>query len=159
MQDQAVATTPEREIVIRRTFDAPRELVFAAWTEPRHLVHWWGPNGFTTTIQEMDVKPGGVWRLIMRGPDGRDYHNKIVFIEVAPPERLVYRHSGEEGTEPVRFQTTVTFADRGNRTDLTLRMVFDTNEARDAVIKTYGAVEGGKQTLGRLGQYLATLDR
>ena len=158
VHEQAIATTPDREIVITRTFDAPRELVFAVWTDPKHLVHWWGPNGFTTTIQEMNVTPGGTWRLIMRGPDGRDYHNKIVFDEVAKPERLVYRHLGEPGTEPVRFQTTVTFAERDRRTEVTLRMVFDTNEARDTVIKTYHAVEGGKQTLGRLAGYLATRD-
>jgi uncharacterized protein YndB with AHSA1/START domain len=156
-QDQAIATTPEREIVITRTLDAPRELVFAVWTDPRHVASWWGPNGFTTTIQDMNVTPGGVWRLVMRGPDGRDYKNKIVFIEVVKPERLVYRHSGEDGTEPVQFQTTVTFATRGGKTDLTLRLVFESNAARDNVIKTYGAVEGGKQTIGRLAEYLAKL--
>jgi uncharacterized protein YndB with AHSA1/START domain len=157
VQDQAIATTPDREIVIERSFDAPRELVFEMWTDPKHIVHWWGPNGFSTTIYEMNVTPGGTWRLVMHGPDGRDYHNKIVFIEVVKPERLVFRHTGEEGTEPTRHQTTVTFAQRGGRTDVTLRMVFASNEVRDEVIKTYGAVEGGKQTLGRLGTYLATL--
>jgi len=156
-QDQVIATTPDREIVLKRTVDAPRDLVFEVWTDPKHLSHWWGPNGFTLTIHEINVAPGGVWRFIMHGPDGRDYNNKIVFIEVVKPERLVYRHSGEGDTEAVRFQTTVTFADRDGKTDLTLRMVFDSNEARDAVIKTYGAVEGGKQTLGRLGAYLAGL--
>ena len=91
--DQAVALTPDREIVIKRTLDAPRELVFAAWTDLKHLPHWYGPNGFTTTIHEMDLRPGGVWRLTMHGPDGRDYTSKIVFSEVVRPERLVYRHS------------------------------------------------------------------
>ena len=157
VQDQVIATTPDREIVLKRTLDAPRELVFEVWTDPKHLVQWWGPNGFTLTIHEINVAVGGVWRFIMHGPDGRDYNNKVVFIEVVKPERLVYRHSGEVGTEPVSFQTTVTFADRDGKTDLTLRAVFDTNEARDAAIKTSGAVEGGKQTLGRLGVYLAGL--
>jgi uncharacterized protein YndB with AHSA1/START domain len=157
-QDQATATTPEREIVITRTLDAPRELVFAVWTDPRHVASWWGPDGFTTTIQDMNVTPGGIWRFVMRGPDGRDYNNKIVFIEVVKPERLVYRHSGEDGTEPVQFQTTVTFVERGGKTELTMRGVFESNEARDKVIKTYGALEGGKQTMGRLADYLAKLD-
>lgn len=157
IQDQAIALTPDREIVIKRTLDAPRELVFAVWTDPNHLPHWYGPNGFTTTIHQIDVVPGGVWRLTMCGPDGRDYHNKIVFSEVVKPERLVYRHVAEAGTEPATHQTTVTFEDRDGRTDLTLRMVFDTNEARDDVIKTYRAVEGGKQTVGRLADYLASL--
>ncbi len=155
--DQAVASTPDREIVIRRTLDAPRELVFAVWTDPRHLPHWYGPNGFTVTIHEMDLRPGGVWRLTMQGPDGRDYHNKIVFSEVVRPERLVYRHVAETGTEPATHQTTVTFAARGDKTDLTLRMEFDSNAARDHVIRTYGAVEGGKQTVSRLADYVATL--
>jgi uncharacterized protein YndB with AHSA1/START domain len=131
--------------------------VFAVWTDPDHVAKWWGPNGFTTTIHEMNVTPGGVWRLVMHGPDGRDYNNKIVFIEVVKPERLVYRHAGEPGTEPVTFRTTVTFVERDGKTDLMLRQVFESNEARDNVIKTYGAVEGGKQTLGRLAGYLASL--
>jgi uncharacterized protein YndB with AHSA1/START domain len=157
--DQAVALTPDREIVIKRTLDAPRELVFSVWTDPQHLPHWYGPNGFTVTIHAMDLRPGGVWRLTMHGPDGRDYHNKIVFDEVVRPERLVYRHVVEAGTEPATHQTTVTFAARGNKTDLTLRMVFDSNAARDHAIRTYRAVEGGKQTVGRLADYLATLPR
>lgn len=155
--DQAIALTPDREIVVKRTLDAPRELVFAVWTDPKHLPHWYGPNGFTITIHEMDVRPGGIWRLTMHGPDGRDYYNNIVFSEVVWPERLVYRHVPAEGTEPVTHETTVTFAARGDKTDLTLRLVFDSNEVRDLAIKTYGAVEGGKQTVGRLADYLATL--
>jgi uncharacterized protein YndB with AHSA1/START domain len=157
MQDQVIATTPDREIVLKRMLDAPRDLVFAVWTDPKHVAHWWGPNGFTLTTHEMNMAAGGVWRFIMHGPDGRNYNNKIVFIEVVKPERLVYRHTGEEGTEPVRFQVTVTFAERDGKTELTMRSVFESNEARDAIIKTYGAVEGGKQTLGRLGAYVATI--
>ena len=157
--DQAIALTPDREIVIKRTLDAPRELVFAMWTDPRHLPHWYGPDGFTITIHEMDVRPGGVWRLTMHGPDGRDYYNNLVFDEIVPPERLVCRHVPGEGTEPVGHRTIVTFAARGNQTDLTLRLVFDTNEARDFAVRTYHAVEGGKQTTGRLADYIATLPR
>ena len=152
-----VQDSVDREIVITRVFDAPRELVWDAWTDPKHVVRWWGPRGFTTTIHEMDLRPGGVWRLTMHGPDGRDYYNNIVFGEIVPPERLVYRHVPSEGTEPVGHQTIVTFEARGNKTDLTLRLVFDTNEARDYAINAYHAVEGGKQTTGRLADYLATL--
>jgi uncharacterized protein YndB with AHSA1/START domain len=157
IQDQAIALTPDREIVIKRTLDAPRELVFAAWTDPKHLPHWYGPDGFTITIHEMDVRPGGVWRLTMHGPDGRDYYNNLVFSEIVPPERLVYRHVPDAKAEPVTHQTIVTFAARGNKTDLTLRLVFDSNEMRDVAVKTYRAVEGGKQTAGRLADYLAML--
>jgi uncharacterized protein YndB with AHSA1/START domain len=88
--------TADREIVHSRLLNAPREMVFAAWTDPKQVVQWWGPRGFTTTNQEMAVTAGGVWRFVMHGPDGRDYKNKIVFTEVVRPERLVYRHAGEE---------------------------------------------------------------
>ena len=90
----------EREIVITRVFDVPRELLWNAWTDPQHLVHGWGPRGFTNTFQEICVRPEGVWRFITHGSDGRNYQNKIVFDEVAKPLRLVYSHNGDEG-EPV----------------------------------------------------------
>jgi uncharacterized protein YndB with AHSA1/START domain len=148
--DAAPATG--REIVTTRTYDAPRELVFSAWTDPKHIAHWWGPNGFTTTIDQMDVRPGGVWLHVMHGPDGTDYKNKVVFIEVVQPERLVYDHvSGP------KFHAIVTFEAQGNKTELTLRMVFDTVEERDTVAEELGAVEGAKQTLARLGAYLPTM--
>ena len=83
---RAPASTADREILLTRIFDAPRELVFNAWTDPKQIVQWWGPRGFTTTTYEMDVKPGGVWRFVMHGPDGRDYENRITFDEVVRPE-------------------------------------------------------------------------
>ena len=86
--ETSAAGAAAREIVAARVFDAPRELVFDAWTDPEHVAQWWGPNGFTNTIHEMDVRPGGVWRFVMHGPDGVDYNNKIVYIEVVKPERL-----------------------------------------------------------------------
>ena len=113
--------TSDREIVATRIFDAPRELVFQMWTDPKHIGNWWGPKGFTTTIHEMDVRPGGVWRFIMHGPDGRDYQNKIVYLETAKPERLVYDHvSG-----PL-FRMTVTFTAQAGKTKVMARMVFET---------------------------------
>lgn len=157
VQDQAIATTPDREIVIERSFEAPRELVFDVWTRPEHVVHWWGPNGFTITIQEMNVTSDGVWRFVMHGPDGRDYHNKIVFIVVERPLRLVYRHSGKAGTEPVQFEATVTFTEERGRTKVVLRARFESNEARDANIANHHSLEGGKQHLGNLAAYLAKL--
>ena len=145
----------DREIVLTRLVDAPRELVFEVWTKPEHVAQWWGPNGFSTTISEMDVRPGGKWRHVMHGPDGRDYVNNIVFLEVVRPERIVYKHEPEKGAEPVNHETTVTFVDRAGKTEVTLRMLFASSAAREHIIKTYGAVEGGKQTLGRLDAYLA----
>jgi uncharacterized protein YndB with AHSA1/START domain len=143
-----------REIVIERIVDAPRELVWRAWTEADQIAKWWGPDGFTTTIHEMHVRVGGVWRFIMHGPDGTDYPNRIVYREIVKPERLVYDHSDDKGND--HFQSTVTFETAGNRTKVTLRAVFETAQARAAAIK-FGAVEGGKQTLARLDQHLATM--
>jgi uncharacterized protein YndB with AHSA1/START domain len=142
-------------IVITRIFDAPRELVFDAWTDPKHLAEWWGPNGFSITTRAFDMQPGGTWRLVMHGPDGRDYENRIVYEEIVRPERLVYRHPGGEDVEPVRFQTTVTFEDLGGKTRLTMRMLFPSAAERQRVAEKYRAVEGGRQTLERLAQYVA----
>jgi len=142
--------TSDREITVTRVFDAPRELVFAMWTDPKHVAQWWGPNGFSSTIQSMDVRPGGVWDFVMHGPDGVEYPNKIIYREVVKPERLVYSHvSG-----PL-FQMTVTFADDGGKTRLTARMLFESAALRDQTVKQVGAVEGLKQTLGRLGEHVA----
>jgi uncharacterized protein YndB with AHSA1/START domain len=138
----------DREIVVTRVFDAPRALVFKAWTDPKHLAHWWGPNGFTLTTYELDFKPGGIWRFVMHGPDGRDYQNKVVYVEIVESERLVYKHV------PPHFQMTVTFEDDGGKTRITAQMLFETAELRDRTIKAVGAVEGLKQTLGRLGEYV-----
>jgi uncharacterized protein YndB with AHSA1/START domain len=146
-----------RSIIAVREFDAPRELVFEAWTDPQHLAQWWGPNGFTTTTSRFDMRPGGVWRFVMHGPDGRDYQNRITFEEVVPPERIVYRHGGDDDVEPVRFTTTVTFVALGDKTRITMRMDFPSAEERDRVVKTYGADKGLVQTLARLQQHVSTM--
>jgi len=153
-EQQANNDTSDREILMSRLLNAPRELVFKAWTEPEHVAQWWGPTGFTNTIHEMEVKPGGVWRFIMHAPDGRDYPNKIVFIEVVKPERLVYRHAGDADTEPVNFHVTVTFEKQGDKTLLTMRMVFESAAELDRVDREYGAIEGAKQHVDRLEEYL-----
>ena len=151
-KNNAAANTADREIVARRVFDAPRELVFKMWTEAEHITKWWGPNGFTTTIHEMDVRPGGVWRFVMHGPDGRDYQNKIVYVEIVKPERIVYDHvSGPQ------FRSTAIFAEQGGKTELTVRMLFETAALRDKVAEEFGAVEGLNQTLGRLGEHLTKM--
>jgi uncharacterized protein YndB with AHSA1/START domain len=154
MDQTGQSTTADREIVLSRLLNAPRELVFAAWTDPTQVVQWWGPRGFTTTSHEMSVTPGGVWRFVMHGPDGRDYKNKIIFTEVVKPERLVYRQAGEDEHEDVRFHVTVTFQAQGRKTLLTMRSLFATAQERDEVVTKYGAVEGGKQTLERLAEHV-----
>ncbi|HEY4301908.1 MAG TPA: SRPBCC family protein [Candidatus Didemnitutus sp.] len=149
--------TADREIVVAREFNAPRELVWEAWTNPEHVVHWWGPRGFNTTVEKMDVRPGGEWKHVMRGPDGAEYPNHSTFTEVVKPERIVYRHSGErKGGPRVNHTSTWTFESLGpKRARLTIRMVFATPADRDFIVREFGAVEGGKQTLGRLDEYLS----
>lgn len=147
------AVTSDREIVISRRFEAPVESVWRAWTEPEHVSQWWGPQGFTTTIQEMDVRPGGVWRFVMHGPDGTDYQNFVRFVEVERPRRLVYNHGEDE--ETIYFSVIVTFVPESDgATVVTLRQVYDTAEARDYAVKEFHAIEGGNQTLARLADYL-----
>jgi uncharacterized protein YndB with AHSA1/START domain len=152
--------TADREIVITRVVDAPRELVWKAWTDPEQVVHWWGPKGFTTTIEKMDVRPGGVWKHVMHGPDGTDYPNKSVFTEIVKPERIVYSHGGgRRGGRGAQFEATWTFEALGDKTKLTIHMVFPSAADRDRVVKEYGAIEGGNQTLGRLAEHLAMMSR
>ena len=145
----------DREMAATRVLDAPRELVWKVWTDPAHIAKWWGPNGFTTTTHSMELRPGGEWRYVMHGPDGRDYQNKVTYLEVIEPERLVYNLGGDEDVEPVSHHVTVTFADLGGKTRIDMRMVFASAEVRTRVIETYGAFEGLKQHLGRLEAHLA----
>jgi uncharacterized protein YndB with AHSA1/START domain len=147
-----------RSIVGMRVLDAPRVLVFSVWTDPKHLAQWWGPNGFTTTTHAFDFRPGGVWRFVMHGPDGRDYQNRITFDEIVAPERIVYRHGGGDDVEPVQFTQTVTFQDLGNgQTLLTWHGTFASAEERARVISEYGADKGLLQTMARLDDYVVTL--
>jgi len=143
-----LAGTADREIVATRVVDAPREHVFEMFTDRQHVARWWGPKGFTSTIDEMDVRPGGVWRFVMHGPDGTDYKNKIVYDEIARPERLVYTHTGG-----AQFQATATFTSYGEKTVLAMRMLFESSRERDRVVKKFGAIEGLSQTLDRLEAY------
>jgi uncharacterized protein YndB with AHSA1/START domain len=147
------ADSSEREIATTRVLDAPRETVWRAWTDPEQVVRWWGPKGFRTTIEEMDVRPGGVWRHTMHGPDGTDYTNRVVFLEVREPECLAYLH-GEPG-EPDRFFATVILDDEGGKTRLSMRSLFPSAADRDRVAEEYGAVEGMESTLDELAAFLA----
>ena len=149
--------TADREIVITRVFDAPRALVFRAWTEPEHLVRWLGPAGFSNTTLAIDIRPGGAWRFIMHGPDGTDYPNRIIFDEIVPPERLVYTHDDDGRGAASAFRVTVTLAEQGAQTLLTSRMVFPTAAAREHVVTKFHAIEGAHQNMDRLAAYLAQM--
>lgn len=154
------AEASDREILTTRVVDAPRELVWKVWTQAQHAHQWWGPTGFSTTTASMDVRPGGQWRYVMHGPDGRDYPNLITYLEVNEPSRLVYKHGGEKEFEHVNFTTTVTFEvvpGPKPRTQVTMRAVFPSPEERDFVVRTYNAAEGGKQHLARLAEHVAKL--
>jgi uncharacterized protein YndB with AHSA1/START domain len=157
MMPDANESTGDREIVISREFNAPRQLAWKAMTHPQNVAHWWGPRGFSTTIEEMDLRAGGAWKHVMCGPDGAKYPNKSVFREIVAPERIVFSHGGGHEHGPgATFVATWTFeAVATGKTRVTGRMVFPSAAARDFVVKEFGAIEGGKQTLERLGEFLA----
>jgi uncharacterized protein YndB with AHSA1/START domain len=147
----------ERELVIERIFDAPRELVWKAWTDPKHVAQWWGPRGFTNPVCEMDVRPGGAILIHMRGPDGVVYPAKGVFREIVEPERLVFTDSAfedEDGNPQLEVLTTVTFAEQGGKTKLTLHAIVikSTPAVAEALA---GMEEGWSQSLDKLAEYLA----
>lgn len=152
-----VSPTADRELVMTRVVNAPRELVFKVWTQPKHIMQWWGPKGFTNTMHTMDVKPGGTWRFIMHGPDGKDWPNRIVYKEVRKNEFLSYTHSGDIDNDPHKFEVTVNFDKEGDKTKLTMRMVFATAEQLNLVVKEYGAIDGNKQTMERMENHLQLL--
>lgn len=149
---RAAKKAEERTLVVTRVLDAPRSLVFKAWTEPERLVHWWGPQGFTTPSCKMDVRAGGGIRIQMRGPDGTDHWLKGVYREIAKPERLVFTWAwldtdGKPGHETL---VTLSFAEQGGKTRLTLHQaVFESVTARDA------HQDGWTSCLVRLAEYLA----
>lgn len=152
-KNSAETTVLEKEMIVTRVVDAPLEMVWNAWVDPRQVVKWWGPKGFSTTIHEMNVKPGGVWRHTMHGPNGVDYPNESRFVEVVKHVKIVYDHIGAKaGDSGAQFRSTWTFEDLGSKTKITLSNLFATAEAFQHVVKTYDAVEGGKQTLGRLAE-------
>ena len=140
----------DREIVTKRLLKAPRELVFRAWTDPEHLARWWGPKGFTNTFHEFDPRPGGTWKFVMHGPDGTDFKNKCVFVEIMKPERIVFDHV----TGP-RFRATAAFAEQAGKTAVTFRMLFDT-AAECARVKAYAA-DANEQNFDRLESELARM--
>jgi len=131
----AGAVMAERELVVARVLDAPRRLVFNAWTDPGQAAHWWGPKGFTTISCDMDVRLGGAWRRSMRSPAGTVHTARGVYREIVAPERLVFTYAWDDAAGNPRHETlvTITFAeDRGGKTRLTLHQaVFETVAARD----------------------------
>jgi uncharacterized protein YndB with AHSA1/START domain len=142
-QGGGTESTADREFFHSRLIDAPRERVFKAFAEPAHLARWWGPNGFTNTFERFELRPGGTWRFVMHGPDGKDHPNESVFVDVVAPERVVFEHfSGHH------FVMTLTFTAQGDKTLVGWRQVFDTASHRERIAKF--VVEANEQNLNRL---------
>lgn len=138
-------------LVHTRLLDAPRELVWEVWTDPNHIKEWWGPDGFSLTTSSMTVEPGRTWEFIMHGW-GKDWDNRIEYIEVIKPSLLSYKHSGAD--VDYSFLVTVTFEELDDKTFLTMRSTFSSKELIDELNRKVNAIEGGKQTLNRLEGYL-----
>lgn len=155
LQNALTAAQSEREIVITRIFEAPRALVWRAWTNPQHVGQWWGPHGFTTTVHEMAVKPGGVWRYTMHSPDGTDCLNQIEFVEVIEPERLAYWHSDDSNAHQP-FHVTVSFDEQNEKMSLVMRLLFQTAAERVQMVEEFNAIEGLSSTLDCLAEHLKT---
>src|SRR5689334_14549865 len=146
-------TSADREIVLSRVIGAPRELVFEAFTQVRHLSRWWGPEGFTTTTRSFEFRVGGEWDFVMHGPDGTDYQEWITWREIVPPARIALLH-GEYRDDPNAFESVLTFEPAGEETLLVMCTVFPTKELRDEAVEKYHAIEGGEQTLRNLANYV-----
>jgi uncharacterized protein YndB with AHSA1/START domain len=153
----AQANLMERSIEIVRIFDAPRELVFEAWTDPKHMTQWWGPKFFTSHSCKLDVRPGGSWQIVMRSPDGTDYGCKGIYGEVKPPERLVFTNDAvDQNDKPLlKGFTTVIFEEHpGNKTKLTLQTRAEgLVDFAPQMLK--GMDQGWSQTLDKLGAHVS----
>ena len=139
-----------RELLITRVLNAPVELVWEVWTKPEHIKNWWGPNGFTNTIDKMEVKPGGVWQFMMHGPDGTNFPNKSVYKEVVPYKLIVFEHYAPN------FTTTVSFITEGNKTLLKWHMLFESKEQFEMIVRNHKADKGLEQNVEKLEVYLAS---
>jgi uncharacterized protein YndB with AHSA1/START domain len=160
-QNNLTETQSEREIVITRVFNAPRDLVFKAWTEPKHIAQWWGPRGFTTRVDKMDFRPGGAWRYVMIGPDGTEYPSKGIFSEIVPPEKIVSSDEFDEGFEkvinvdlPRGIVVTVLFEDLSDKTKITLHITHQSKEDRRKH-EDMGVIAGWNESFDCLEEFLA----
>lgn len=146
----------EREVVLSRVLDAPRERVFRAWTEAERIGAWFAPRDFACRIRHADIRIGGALRFDFVGANGVVYDNRITFLEITAPSRLVFDHGADHDDAPDVFRVTITFDAQSNgKTVLTLRQLHPTKARRDAVIG-FGAVEIGNGTMDKLAEYLAS---
>ncbi|MDC6364374.1 MULTISPECIES: SRPBCC domain-containing protein [Flavobacteriaceae] len=143
--------TERRQLSISRTLKAPIELVWEVWTTPEHIAQWWGPNSFTNSIQQMDVREGGEWKLTMHGPDGTNYPNRSIYKEIVLHKKIVFEHFNPH------FITTVVFEPNGEETHMSWTAVFDSEEILQTIIKAHKADEGMKQNIAKLENYISKL--
>ena len=155
LQENAMklSTSTDREIVIERVFDAPRELVFAAYTDPNRIPHWWGPRNTTTKVDRMEVRVGGAWRFVNVDEKGNEFGFHGVYREVVPLRRLVstFEFEGMPGHVAVE---TATFEDRAGKTKVTVKSLFENKEDRDGMIAS-GMEAGARESWERLAELLS----
>jgi uncharacterized protein YndB with AHSA1/START domain len=150
-----VTTPTEREILMTRVFDAPRKLLFAAWTDPKYVAQWLlGPEGWTMPVCEIDLRPGGAWRFVWRKSDGAEMEMTGVYREVKPPERVV--HTERWGAEWPETINTLTFTEKDGKTTCSLTVLYVSQEARDAALKT-GMEDGVAVSFDRLAVLLGSM--
>jgi uncharacterized protein YndB with AHSA1/START domain len=158
---QATPNVEQREFVMERIFDAPRDLVFQVWSDPKHLAHWFGPKGWTLPVCTMDFRPGGVWQYCMRGPAGEESWGKATYQEIVPPERIVYIDAFADADGNVipgtlTMVVTVTFTEQQGKTKLTNHVQFASAQDLQAALEM-GMAEGSTETWDRLEAYLAQI--
>jgi len=144
--------TVNRELGITSSIKAPIDIMWEVWTNPEHIVNWWGPNGFTNTIHKMDFIEGGEWLLTMHGPDGTNYPNRSIFMEIIPFKKIVIEHFNPH------FIATILFEAIGENSQLEWTLLFDTVKMFETVVKVHKADEGQKQNVEKLEKYLLTLE-
>ena len=141
----------DREMKIESVLNVPIALVWKVFTDPVHIAKWWGPAGFTNTIDKMDVRPGGEWELTMHGPDGKNYRNKAVYLEIIPFSKISFDHFAPN------FKTTINFEVQIDQTSISWQMLFETADLFIIVVKTFKADEGLEQNITKLKDYLTSL--
>jgi uncharacterized protein YndB with AHSA1/START domain len=149
-------TTPsDREVAMTRVFDAPRRLVWEAWTNPKHVPHWLlGPEGWTMPVCEIDLRPGGAWHFVWRRSDGSEMEMRGLYKEITAPDRLVTTESwGDDWPETVN---TLTLSEENGKTTMTQTVLYPSKEARDAALKT-GMKDGASESFDRLARHLQTM--
>lgn len=150
-----VTTPTEREIVLTRVFNAPRRMVFDAFTKPELLKRWFGPRGWELVVCEIDLRVGGTFRFVLRGPDGRDMGMRGVYREITPPERSVHMESFDD--YPGESQVTTVMVEQGGRTTMTATVLYPSREVRDIVIST-GMEHGAAESYDKLAELLESTE-